>query len=152
MRSLRRLLHQIVLSRPLTTIYDRVSPTRPLGQRGEREAERFLLRRGMIIVARGYEDKAGEIDLIAIDGETVVFVEVKTRSSDHAGVGFEAVDENKQKKITRTAMAFLKRYKLLEHSARFDVISIEWPESQRNPEITHYENAFEATGQFQLFT
>ena len=97
-QSLRKLFNQLTLSVPLTSFYDRIWPIRTLGKRGEREAERFLLRLGMIIVARGYEDRAGEIDLIAIDGETVVFVEVKTRTSDHAGGGFEAVDETKQKK------------------------------------------------------
>ena len=90
---MRRLVRRVTLSQPLVDFYDRFSRSDSLGKRGEREAERFLLRQGMIIVARRYQDKFGEIDLIAVDGETIVFVEVKTRSSDHAGLPAEAVDQ-----------------------------------------------------------
>ena len=151
-QSLRKFVNRLTLSSRLTPVYDRLWPATSLGKRGEREAERFLLRLGMIIVARSYEDRAGEIDLIAIDDETVVFVEVKTRTSASAGDGFEAVDEVKQKKIARTAMGFLKRYKLLDRSCRFDVISIRWPEKEVSPSISHYKNAFESPDQFQMYS
>ena len=105
----------------------------------------------MVIVARGYQDKFGEIDLIAVDGETIVFVEVKTRTSDIAGLPAEAVDAVKQKHLTKTALGYLKWHRLTECSARFDVISITWPRESKRPEIIHYKNAFEQVGQFQIF-
>ena len=70
---------------------------RSLGQRGEDAAAKFLRKLGYIIVARGHRDRIGEIDLIAVEGRTVVFVEVKTRSSQDAGHPAEAVDDDKQR-------------------------------------------------------
>src|ERR1043165_1630549 len=83
-----------------------------LGQRGEREAAQFLKRRGMLIVARGDRAKLGEIDLVAVDQRTVVFVEVKTRSTHDAGHPAEAVDKHKQRRLTRAAQGFIKRHHL----------------------------------------
>lgn len=131
-----------------TNIYDWISPASNLGQRGERLAERLLLRQGMQVVDRGYSEKFGEIDLIAIDVRTVVFVEVKTRTSDVAGSAVEAVDDQKQEKISRVAAAYLKRHGLLECRSRFDVVSIELGDASKSfaqPQIRHYENAFEST-------
>lgn len=124
---------------------------RGLGARGEREAERFLRRRGYRIVARGARDRLGEIDLIAIDQGTIVFVEVKTRTSHAMGHPGEAVDLRKQRQLTRVALAFLKRHDLLEYPARFDVIAITWPEDQAEPQIEHIRNAFEPPGKWQMF-
>jgi putative endonuclease len=123
----------------------------PLGRRGEREAERYLRRLGYIIVARGRRDRLGEIDLVTVDGRTVVFVEVKTRRSHDAGHPVEAVDEDKQRRLTRLALAFLKRHNLLECSARFDIVAVTWPEGARRPVIEHFQNAFEPSGQGQMF-
>ena len=154
-RMLTKLAYRIGLSRPFTQLYDRFQERflRPgtLGQRGELAAERFLLRRGWTIVARGYEDKFGEIDLIAVDGETIVFVEVKTRQSDYAGSPAEAVDTNKQAHLSKTGIGYLKWHRLTECRARFDVIAIIWPNEAKYPEITHFENAFEPVGKFQMF-
>lgn len=105
----------------------------------------------MVIVARGYQDKFGEIDLIAVDGETIVFVEVKTRTSDHAGLPAEAVDDVKQQHLTKTALGYLKWHRLTECSARFDVVAITWPTNAKRPQIEHFDNAFEPVGRFQIF-
>ena len=150
-RLARKLIYKLTLSRPMTRVYDRFAPTMSLGDRGEREAERLLLRQGMLIVARGYEDKFGEIDLIAVDDESIVFVEVKTRTSNYAGLPAEAVDEQKQRHLTLTALGYLKWNRLTDYRARFDVIAITWPELSKSPEITHYQNAFEPVGEFQMF-
>ena len=150
-QQLRRFVRRVTLSQPVVDFYDRFVSPQTLGQRGELEAERYLLRLGMVIVARGYQDKFGEIDLIAVDGETIVFVEVKTRTSDYAGHPAEAVDDQKQRHLTKTAVGYLKWHRLTECSARFDVISIIWPGGSKRPEIIHYENAFEQVGQFQIF-
>jgi putative endonuclease len=123
-----------------------------LGQRGEALAARYLRRLGYIIVARGQRDDLGELDLVAVDGRTVVFVEVKTRTSLQAGHPGDAVDEDKQRRLTRLALAYLKRHDLLEQQARFDVVSIVWPQDRRQPVIEHFRDAFEATGQGQMFS
>ena len=89
---------------------------------------------------------------VAVDGRTVVFVEVKTRHSTDAGHPADAVDADKQRRLTRLALAYLKRHDLLEHSARFDVLAVTWPDSRRKPTIDHYKNAFEAVGRGQMFS
>jgi putative endonuclease len=122
-----------------------------LGQRGEAAAARFLRRLGYVIVARGSHIRRGEIDLIAVDGRTVVFVEVKTRISHDAGHPAEAVDREKQRRLTRLAIVYLKRHHLLDNPARFDVIAITWPAGRRRPIIEHFKNAFEPVGEGQMF-
>ncbi len=123
-----------------------------LGDRGERAAVAMLKKLGYRILAKQYRNSFGEIDIIAQDGETTVFVEVKTRTSANDGQPFEAVDRRKQDKLTRVALAWLKKHGRLEQRARFDIVSILWPEEGRDPEIAHYLNAFEATGRGQLFS
>lgn len=123
-----------------------------LGFRGEEAAARFLKKLGYVIVARGHRDRIGEIDLIAVDGRTVVFVEVKTRTGDQKGLPAEAVDLDKQRRLTRLALAYMKRHDLLECQARFDVIAITWPAGSRHPHIEHYQDAFESVGTGGLFS
>lgn len=123
----------------------------PLGRRGEKLAERYLRRQGYIIVARGQRDRLGEIDLVAVEGRTVVFVEVKTRRSPDVSDALAAVDEQKQRRLTRAALGYLRRHDLLEQPARFDVVAINWPEGQRRPDILHIQNAFPAIGNWQMF-
>jgi len=122
----------------------RTPPT--LGQRGEAAAARYLRRLGYVIVARGHRDNIGEIDLVAVDGRTIVFVEVKTRTSHDAGHPADAVDEAKQQRLTRLALAYLKRHDLLGYSARFDVVAVTWPAEGGRPTIEHYPSAFEPAG------
>ena len=123
----------------------------PLGKRGEDVAARFLKRRGYLIVARGQRDMLGELDLVAIDQRTIVFVEVKTRKSHHAGHPAEAVGEAKQRRLTRLALGYLKRHDLLEYQARFDVVAVTWPDSDQRPTIEHFCNAFAPAGRHQMF-
>jgi len=139
-------LNSLYLNSVTTTILDRIWSLESFGARGEKEAERFLLRSGLMIVGKGYSNDFGEIDLIAVDDDTVVFVEVKTRASDIAGVPADAVDETKQEKITRTAVSYLKRHDLLNSRVRFDVISVTWPSKKNRPIIEHFKDAFESQG------
>jgi putative endonuclease len=125
---------------------ERHFPRKTLGQRGEAAAMKYLRRRGYKILARGDRLGHGELDLVALDQRTIVFVEVKTRQSQDAGHPAEAVDGEKQRQLTRLALSFLKRYGLLEHPARFDIIAITWPAGQSRPTIEHLKNAFEAAG------
>ena len=128
------------------------SKPKTLGERGERAAVRFLRKQRYVIVARGARDKTGEIDVVAVDGRTVVFVEVKTRTSDVAGGPMEAVDDDKQQRLTRLALRYLKRHDLLEQRWRFDIVAVTWPEGQRKPVIEHIKNAFEPTDAGQMFS
>ncbi len=97
----------------------------PLGRRGERAAEKHLRRSGYRIVARNYRAAGAEIDLVAMDGETLVFVEVKTRRRLEAGTPEEAVDERKQKRMRRAAEIFATRYRADDITMRFDIIAVD---------------------------
>jgi putative endonuclease len=123
-----------------------------LGDRGERAAVKYLKKQGFRIIARQYRNGFGEVDIIAQDGKVIVFVEVKTRSTTSDGQPFEAVDLRKQEKITRIALAWLKKYDRLNQSARFDIVSILWPDERSEPQIQHFRNAYEATGRGQFFS
>lgn len=112
-----------------------------LGQKGERIAVDFLKDKGYRIIAVNYRTRLGQIDIIAKDKGTVCFVEVKTRSSQLFGRPAETVDFFKQRKISKTALAFLKQNGLLNSPARFDVISISLQGIQ--PRIELFRNAFE---------
>jgi putative endonuclease len=138
--------------RSLRRWFEKLRQPKPLGRRGELAAARFLRRQGYHVVARGERDPFGEIDLVAIDGRTVVFVEVKTRSSLDLGHPSEAVDRQKQSRLTRAGLSFLKRHKLLENAYRFDVIAIVWPPGQKRPSIEHFPAAFEPVGRYQFFS
>ncbi|MGW8257875.1 MAG: YraN family protein [Thermoguttaceae bacterium] len=128
-------------------------PQHTLGQRGEAAAARFLRRKGYKIIARGDRLKRrDELDIVAALGKTVVFVEVKTRSSAEDSHPAEAVDANKQRRLTRLAVTFLKRHGLLQHPARFDVIAVTWPADKWTPKIEHIENAFDAVGQWEFYS
>jgi putative endonuclease len=121
-------------------------PPKPLGYLGERAAEKFLKRRGYKIVARGLRLRGSELDLVAVDGRTVVFVEVKTRRTARFGPPTEAVGARKQWRLTRAALFYLKRHGLLEYPSRFDVVAVTWPQGAKRPTIEHIQNAFEASG------
>jgi putative endonuclease len=140
------------VSSVVSTWLRRLFPERPLGQRGESAAARYLRRHGYRILARGNRLWPGELDLVALDHQTIVFVEVKTRQSQDAGHPSEAVDAAKQRRLTRLAVTFLKRHGLLEHSARFDVVAVTWPAGQRRPTIEHFRNAFEAVGKWEFYS
>lgn len=112
-----------------------------LGKKGEEIARKFLKRKRYRILSRNYRCPAGEIDLIATDGEAVVFVEVKTRSSDELADPVEAVNYRKQQKLVRAARYYIHHKKAFDLAYRFDVIGIILRPGQK-PDITHLEDAF----------
>lgn len=114
-----------------------------LGAAGERAAERFLRQQRYTIVERNYRTPAGEIDLIALDGPTVVFVEVKTRTGSTHGSPFDAVNAHKQRQIVRAAVRFLAAKRLLDRPARFDVVGVWWDGTEPRCELIR--NAFDAS-------
>lgn len=110
------------------------------GRSGERMAERYLRRLGYRIAARNFRAAGGEIDLVAIDGKTVVFVEVKRRSGVGAGAPEEAVDDRKQERLKRAAHAFTERFKVADRPVRFDVVAIR--DEGRHHHLDHLKDAF----------
>lgn len=112
-----------------------------LGKTGEGLAEGFLKKNGYKILARNFKTKIGEIDIIAIDKDTISFVEVKTRQTDRFGLPQEAISSFKQRQISKAALAYLKDNNLLNKKARFDVVSIIL--SQDSPRMDLIKNAFE---------
>jgi putative endonuclease len=115
--------------------------TRALGRIGEGLACDHLLRKGYEIVARGYRLFRGEIDIIARDGGTLVFVEVKTRTDEEFGRPEEAVTPSKQRQIRRIAQGYLVDHPRGESGCRFDVVSILYrgPDDVR---LEHFIDAF----------
>ena len=112
-----------------------------LGKEGERVAERYLQKKGYVLVERNYRCPAGELDLIVLDRRVVVFVEVKTRTGLGFGSPLEAVEFRKQRKMIQVAQFFLAEKRLQQRDARFDVIGVSW--LGREPVVEHIENAFE---------
>jgi putative endonuclease len=94
-----------------------------LGNKGEELAVKFLKKNGYAIKIRNYKTRIGEIDIIAADGDVLVFVEVKTRESLEFGHPFEAVNARKRKKIANVALLYLKKFDDLP-PCRFDIVSI----------------------------
>ncbi len=100
---------------------------RLFGDRGERAAARFLRGRGLRVLLRGYRTSLGEIEPA------------------------DAVNFEKQRRLTLAALHFQRRYNLLEQVCRFDIVAIVWPDDRKPPQIDHIRNAFEAVGRGQMF-
>ena len=113
------------------------------GQAGEEAAEKELRRRGMTLLERNVRAAGGEIDLVALDGETLVFVEVKSRSSTAFGDPAEAVDARKRQNIVRAARSLLQGKGLLGRPRRYDVASVLLDERGRALSIRWTEGAFD---------
>lgn len=112
-----------------------------LGIKGENLAVTFLKEKGYRIIARNYKTGIGEIDIIAQDGNTMVFIEVKTRADEMFGQPFEAVNRKKRYKMKNVALLYMKRYGK-NFPARFDVVSI-FSRANGKKEIEHIIDAFE---------
>ena len=115
-----------------------------LGNYGELLACQFLQSKGYLILEKNFRNKIGEIDLIAKDGKTVCFIEVKTRQSTDQGQPYEAITAWKIRKLTQMATFYLKhKFHTLEILSRFDVISIVQTKDAP-PQISLIKNAFDA--------
>ena len=109
------------------------------GARGEEIAANYLSNLGYKILHRNYKNSIGELDIIALDGITLVVVEVKTRKNDRYGHAFEAVHESKQRKIKDTTLLFLQEEENRFLECRFDVIEV-YP--YREKQCNHFIDAF----------
>ena len=107
-----------------------------LGRKGERIACRSLLREGFDILARRWRGRHGELDIVAYEGDLLVFLEVKTRTSAQYGEPWEFVDPRKQLILQRTAEEFIAEYDLGQYAYRFDIVSV------TGKEVALYRNAF----------
>lgn len=111
-----------------------------LGRSGEDRAAKHLAGQGYTILERNYRFPQGELDVIALDGETLVFVEVKTRTSNAYGAPELAVDRRKQERMIKAALGYLKYKKLHQMPCRFDVVAISGADGGK---VEHIRNAFE---------
>lgn len=114
-----------------------------LGKRGEKIAANFLKKQGYQIIERNYRAKMGEVDIVAREAETIVFIEVKTRRSTDFGLPEEALSYDKRRRLTKLALGYLSYYKIKDKNCRFDVVSILMDED-RVKDIRLIKNAFEA--------
>jgi putative endonuclease len=111
-----------------------------LGKLGEDLACGELERRGYEIVARRYRTRVGEIDIIATDGPTIVFVEVKARAGDEFGGAAVAVTAWKQRRIGLMARDYLARRRIVDRPCRFDVVAVDLMDGKYSIEV--YAGAF----------
>ena len=111
------------------------------GRRGEDLAHRYLQKRGFTVIARNYRARSGiaELDIVAKDGETLVFVEVKARSSDKYGPPDRAVGEEKRRRLFRGAREYVRRAGADWEHVRFDLVSVVLSEP---PHCTHLRDVF----------
>jgi putative endonuclease len=105
------------------------------GSAGELKAYRYLRQHGYKIVARNYRKRFGEVDLIGWDGDTLAFIEVKSRTSHERGRPEEAVHRGKQRQICRVAREYRSRNRLHEVNYRFDIVTIEGIGAQEQVEL-----------------
>jgi putative endonuclease len=117
-------------------------PRQYFGKLGENLACAELERRGYAILARRYRTRFGEIDIVARDGQTTVFVEVKARGGDGFGRAAAAVTAAKQRRITYMAIDYLSRHRLHDRPCRFDVVTIDVADGC--PRVEVFPHAFES--------
>ena len=115
-----------------------------LGAEGEKIARQFLQNAGYLILEVNWRGRLGEIDLIAEDGDSLVFVEVKTRTSTNCGHPFESIGSRKQKQLVKAAREYLAEHGLEERFCRFDAVSV--LAGDEKPQLELIKNAFELDG------
>ena len=127
-----------------------------IGLQGEHEAARYLRQRGYIIISRRERILNGDIDIVALDKRTVVFVEVRSKTTTERGHPAETIDARKKQRICSLANAYIKQHRLEDYSFRLDVVTVlftrppsiqtRWlfGRSSNTPIIEHFQNAFES--------
>lgn len=122
-----------------------LDPRKKFGQAGESAAEDYLRHKGYKIVARNLRSPMGELDLVAEDGQALVFVEVKARRTDAFGGAIHAVHQRKQEKLVQLAAQYLARHHIKDRLCRFDVILLHGTDAAAS-KVEHIQNAFEVSG------
>lgn len=116
-------------------------PRSRVGRKGEDLAFELLTKKGYKVLERNFKSPLGEIDIVAKEGKTLTFVEVKTRFSSEFGTAKGAVGYKKQRKLSQVAQDYLKRHSLSDQPARFDVVAIDLEGGRETIEL--YRNAFD---------
>lgn len=121
------------------------------GQKGEKRAAAYLRLKGYRVLERNYRVPQGEIDLIVRKGESLVFVEVKTRKDNSHGTALEAVSPLKVRRVSAVAALYLSEYADSYSSCRFDIVTV-GPEKNFLGllKVRHFENAFSSSGVFNV--
>lgn len=119
-----------------------------VGNKGESIAEDYLKRKGYKIIRKNYRCRFGEVDIIARDNDTIVFIEVRTKQNDNFGSPQDSITPAKIEKISKTSLSFIQEKKLTGFSYRFDFIAITFP--QGKPNIEHIENAFVPSNRYMF--
>jgi len=119
-----------------------------LGAFGEDMACSYLEKQGYRILERNFSCKAGELDIIGFDGDTIAFVEVKSRTGTHFGSPAEAVSYYKQNRIVKTALFYMSKHKVFDYMCRFDVIEVFTDGTKESTNINLIKNAFEYSGKY----
>lgn len=125
-------------------LLDKLTPNRRRGDRGEDAAARHLKGRGYRILERNWRWRQWELDLVCRDGDTVVFVEVKTRSARTMGTPADALTRAKQQRLVKAASRYLSEHDLWDSPCRFDLVGV--VDNGDGLAIEHMENAFDLTG------
>lgn len=109
-----------------------------VGRNGEEKAAAFLQNQGMSILARNYHADNGEVDIVAQEGNTIVFVEVKSTASSAFGDPLAWVDDDKTERIANAADVYIQEHNLDNMDCRFDIVTVDF----KNDKIEHIKNAF----------
>jgi len=117
-----------------------------IGRLGETYAADFLVRQGYEILEKNYRKQYGEVDIIARDRDTLVFIEVKTRRSILYGLPHDAVDQRKQRQLSRIAQEYLVSRRMQDAAARFDVLGVTLDQQNRPIQVELIKDAFEYIG------
>lgn len=120
-----------------------VDTRKKLGNRGEKIAAKFLRKQGYQIIEKNYRSRLGEIDIVAEEDESIVFVEVKTRCSTDFGLPEEALSYDKRRRLSKLALGYLAHRRIKDTNCRFDVVSILMDNNRAN-HIKLIKNAFPA--------
>lgn len=122
------------------------------GARSETAAAQYLRRNGHRILARNVADARGEMDILALDGDTLVVVEVRSTASTDLERVVNSVDFAKQRQLSDAIARYLKRRGMLgQVTVRFDVLGLSWPPGFKRPVVRHIKDAFQSVGRFQMF-
>lgn len=127
---------------------EKVKANKYLGELGEEIACKYIQSKGMLLLQKNFSCKAGEIDIIAKDKENIVFIEVKTRTSDKYGKPSEAVSIAKQRKIVKTALWYMSQKHLFDYMSRFDVIELLQDSEAALFKINYIKDAFQYSGRY----
>jgi len=122
----------------------KIMTTKQRGDLGEDAAARYLEQRGFRVLDCNWRYRQWELDLVCMDGDTVVFVEVKTRSAGSMGTPADALDRKKQARLVKAASQYLTKKELWDEPCRFDLAAV--IDTGTSMDVEHIENAFDLTG------